>query len=172
MGPYRKSQLNTLLVRAAAWVMASLKSNPQFRSFYTAMVGDTDNRDAFTSLTQHEKMLADKVRLEVYHRAMEAHVKEGDIVRDVGTGWGVLAFLASKRGAKKVYPIDHSEIIDIAKRLARHNALSNIEFLKLNSKDFTPPEKLDVIVQEQIGSCLFEENMVSTLVDLRDRVLK
>ncbi len=85
---------------------------------------------------------------------------------------GVLAFLASKRGAKKVYAIDHSEIIDIAKRLARHNALSNIEFLKLNSKDFTPPEKLDVIVQEQIGSCLFEENMVSTLVDLRDRVLK
>lgn len=164
--------ITNLLARAVAWVLVSLKSNPQFRRVYTTMLGDTDNQDTFTSLGLHEKMLADDVRLDHYHQAIEAHVKEGDTVLDVGTGSGVLAFFAAKQKARKVYAIDHSEIIEVAKRVATHNRLSNVEFLRQNSREFAPAEKLDVIVQEQIGWCLFEEGMVSTLVDLRDRLLK
>lgn len=164
--------LSTLLARAAARTMAALRSNPQFQRLYTTMVGDIDNRDNFTSIGMHEMMLADEVRLDAYHRAIAAHVKPGETVLDVGTGSGVLAFFAAQRGARKVYAIDHAEIIDVAKRVAEHNRITNVEFLKLNSKDFAPTEKLDHIVQEQIGWCLFEENMVGTLVDLRDRVLK
>ena len=151
---------------------ATLGSHPRVPRFHDAMDGDTDNRDTFSSIALHERMLADEVRLDAYHRAIAAHVKAGDTVLDVGTGSGVLAFFAAQRGAGKVYAIDHSEIIEVAKRVAEHNRITNVEFLELNSREFAPAEKLDHIVQEQIGWCLFEENMVATVVDLRNRVLK
>jgi len=164
--------LSTLLARAAARTVAALRSNRQFEQLYTTIVGDIDNRETFSSIGMHEMMLADEVRLDAYHRAIAAHVKPGQTVLDVGTGSGVLAFFAAQRGARTVYAIDHAEIIDVAKRVAEHNRITNVEFLELNSKGFAPAERLDHIVQEQIGWCLFEENMVATLVDLRDRVLK
>ena len=162
----------SLLARAVARMRAALGSHPRVPRFHDAMDGDTDNRDTFSSIALHERMLADEVRLDAYHRAIAAHVKAGDTVLDVGTGSGVLAFFAAQRGAGKVYAIDHSEIIEVAKRVAEHNRITNVEFLELNSREFAPAEKVDHIVQEQIGWCLFEENMVATVVDLRDRVLK
>jgi protein arginine N-methyltransferase 1 len=39
----------------------------------------------------------------------------------------------------------------VAQRVAEHNLITNVEFLEVNSRDFAPAEKLDHIVQEQIG---------------------
>jgi len=41
-----------------------------------------------------------------------------------------------------------------------------------NSRDFEPSEKIDVVIHEQIGDLLFEENMLQNLLDLKRRVLK
>jgi protein arginine N-methyltransferase 1 len=76
-------------------------------------------------------------------------------------------------GASKVYALDHSDIIEKAEMVARDNGLINIEFVRTHSRDFTLPEgKADIIVHEQIGDLLLNENMIVNLVDLRDRVLK
>lgn len=42
----------------------------------------------------------------------------------------------------------------------------------MNSRKFTLDEKVDVIIHEQIGDFLFEENMIKNVTDLRDRLLK
>lgn len=129
------------------------------------------NAVEFSDLSEHEKMLADQVRVNSYAAAIAANIKPGDRVIDLGTGSGVLAMLAARQGAK-VYAIDHSKFIDVAAKLARSNGIDDIEFVYANSRNFTSDEKFDVVLHEQIGDHLFNENMVENLLDLKHRLLK
>lgn len=132
---------------------------------------DLMNGQHFAGLEAHEEMLSDSVRVDAYHRAIHANVQAGDVVLDLGTGTGLLAFMASRAGAKKVYAIEHSDFIDVAREIAAHNGFTNIEFIQENSRDFSPPEPIDVVLHEQMGDELFNENMLENLLDLRDRCL-
>ena len=96
----------------------------------------------------------------------------GDRVVDLGTGTGILAALAARQGAGRVYAIDHSEILTQARTLAAANHVENVEFIATHSSRFKTNEPVDVILHEQMGDCLFDEGMVANVVDLRDRVLK
>lgn len=133
---------------------------------------DLNNSSEFTDLYEHEKMLADSKRVDPYQKAIARYVKPGDTLVDLGTGSGILAILASRNRPKKIYAIDHSDFIDVAREATRRNGASEIEFLKVNSRSFTPPEKLDMILHEQIGDELFDENMIDNLLDLKRRLLK
>jgi len=133
---------------------------------------DQANETTFGGLEAHEEMLSDSVRVDAYHRGIHRNVKSGDVVLDLGTGTGLLAFMASRAGAKKVYAIEHSDFIDVAREIARLNGFTNIEFVRANSREFTPPEPVDVVVHEQMGDELFNENLVQNLLDVRERVLR
>jgi protein arginine N-methyltransferase 1 len=129
------------------------------------------NSRAFSDVSQHERMLADHVRVETYHAAIKKHVSEGDIVVDLGTGTGILAFFAGQQRAKQVYALDHSSIIELAEKIGEANGLKNVSFLRMHSSQFAPPEKVDVIIHEQIGDALLNEDMVRNICELRDKVL-
>lgn len=137
----------------------------------TSIVYDLINGHNFAGLEEHEEMLSDSVRVGAYHRGIHRNVKPGDVVLDLGTGTGLLAFMASRAGAKKVYAVEHSDFIEVAREIAAHNGFTNIEFVRANSRDFVPPEPIDVVIHEQMGDELFSENMMENLLDLRDRVL-
>ena len=127
----------------------------------------------FGNIYMHERMLGDTVRLDAYHRALERYVGPGDVVLDVGTGTGVLAFMAAARKPAKVYALDHSKpMIQYAQNAAKANGVEDVTFVNSPATKFNPPEKVDVIVQEQMASVLFAERMLDTILDLRDRVLK
>jgi protein arginine N-methyltransferase 1 len=130
------------------------------------------NQLGFTNLYEHDKMLADHVRVDTYAAGIAKHVKPGDVVIDLGTGSGVLALLAARADARLVYAIDHSPFIASARRVAEDNGVSNVEFHQVHSGSFHAPTPVDVIVHEQIGEALFDERMVESIIDLRDRVLK
>lgn len=136
------------------------------------LVYDLMNEANFAGLAEHEEMLSDAVRVDAYHRAIRRNVASGDVVLDLGTGTGLLAFLASRAGAAKVYAVEHSDFIEVAREIARHNGITNIEFVQANSREFDPPEPIDVVVHEQMGDELFNENMLQNVLDLRDRVLR
>ena len=68
-------------------------------------------------------MLADDVRFDAYRRAVAKHIQPGDTVVDVGTGSGVLSFLAATRKPAKIYAIDHSNFIEVAKYIAQKNGI-------------------------------------------------
>ena len=133
---------------------------------------DVANQFGFGDLYTQETMLADRGRVDAYQAAIERYVQEGDVVIDLGTGTGILAFLAAARSPARVYAIDHSTILDVAKKVRDANGLSRVELLQVNSRKLELPEKVDVIIQEQMGHALFDEQMVANVADLRDRLLK
>lgn len=51
--------------------------------------------------------LIDRKRTIAFKKAIKNTIKKGDIVADMGTGTGILAFFAAKAGAKKVYAIEN-----------------------------------------------------------------
>ena len=135
------------------------------------LVYDNMNESSFAGISHHEEMLSDTVRVNAYHRGIHRNVSPGDVVLDLGSGTGLLSFMASRAGARKVYAVEHSDIIECAREIGRHNGFTNIEFVQANSREFTPPEPIDVVLHEQMGDELFNENMVENVLDVRDRVM-
>lgn len=137
-----------------------------------SLVYELRNRRTFADLFQHDRMLDDHVRTEAYWAAIEKHVGPGDAVIDLGTGTGVLAMFAAKRGAR-VHAVEHGPIIDAAIAVARDNGLDDrIEFHRINSQRLELDEQVDAIVHEQIGDALYDEQVIANVADLRDRLLK
>jgi type I protein arginine methyltransferase len=164
-----------LLARSRTWVQA----RPRLALwFYPAneCAQEENYRDyngrMFARLDEQERMLADQPRMAFYHAAISRHIQPGDRVIDLGTGTGILAALAARRGAAHVYAIDHSEILTHARTLAAANGVERIEFVATHSSAFTVDEPVDVILHEQMGDGLFDEEMVANVTDLRDRLLK
>jgi protein arginine N-methyltransferase 1 len=164
------------LHRCGAWARARPRLAAWFYAAERQATTDENYREFngwyFAQFSEQEKMLADGPRMDFYHAAIARCVRPGDRVIDLGTGTGILAAFAARRGAGQVYAIDHSEILKHARRLATHNRIANVEFVATHSRDFTTAAPVDVILHEQMGDFLFDESMVANVIDLRDRLLK
>lgn len=130
------------------------------------------NRVTFDDLYQHDRMLADTVRMDAYRAGIAKHVGADDIVVDLGTGSGILAFLAARAGARKVHAVEHGQMIELAEATGKANSIDNVVYHRTHSTRFDPQEPVDVILHEQIGDALFDERVIENISDLRDRLLK
>ena len=120
----------------------------------------------------HRTLLADRVRNAAFHAALARAIVKGETtVADIGAGTGFLGFLAAKLGAKRVDLYEAAEIAGVARKLLRHNRLSNCRIAEVHSTDVAAPDPVDVIVCETLGNYPFEENIVETLNDARERFL-
>lgn len=137
----------------------------------TELFPEVPNLYEFPSI--HNDMIYDEHRVNAYQRAIERTVKAGDVVVDVGTGTGILAFLCLRAGAARVHAIDRSPVINWARRLAETNRLAErIIFHQCDSREAEIGEKVDVIVSELIGHMAFEEGMIESISDAMERFLK
>lgn len=118
-------------------------------------------------------MLTDRVRVERYRQAILRTVRPGDVVVDLGCGSGVLSFFACQAGARKVYAIESEEVIEIARQVALQNGFQDrIVFINNTSFRVDLPEKTDVLLTETIGTFGFDEGMLGSVIDARERFLK
>jgi len=128
---------------------------------------------AQTGYEQYYEMLSDKARMESFQQAIQRSVRPGDVVVDLGAGTGILGIWALQAGAAKVYAIEHSDAIELAREIARANGLADkMEFLQVNSLDAELPELADVLISETLGSFALDENLLRFLPDARMRLLK
>ncbi|KAM3859047.1 protein arginine N-methyltransferase 8-B [Diretmus argenteus] len=123
-----------------------------------------------------QEMLKDEVRTLTYRNAMyhNKHVFKDKIVLDVGSGTGILSMFAANAGAKHVYGIECSSISEYSEKIIKSNHLHNVITIfkgKVEEVEL-PVEKVDIIISEWMGYCLFYESMLNTVIFARDKWLK
>jgi len=111
--------------------------------------------------------------MQAYRDAIRSAVHPGDIVLDVGTGTGILAFLACQAGAARVYAVEETAIIDVARQLAKTNDLNDrIVFIQKDVRDIQLPEPVDAIISELISKAVIGQQQAELLSTCRERFLK
>jgi SAM-dependent methyltransferase len=124
-------------------------------------------------LDEHRLYLSDPIRTALFRRAANAVVKRGDVVLDLCCGTGVLGMLAMKAGAARVYQVDVTSMIQIAREVARANGYgeSAIGIRELSTR-VRLPEKADVVIADQLSHFGIGAGTPEIFNDVRRRLLK
>ena len=124
------------------------------------------------NVSYHQWMLEDEVRNDALQAMVDALVRPGDVIADLGTGTGILAVLARRAGAERVYAIDASPIVRLARDMAEHNGVSGITFIEGDIGAVELPESVDVAFSECLGNFAFGDSMFGALRGFAERWLK
>lgn len=139
------------------------------------MESDNYYFDSYSYASIHKEMLSDKIRTLSYKEAImkNSSLFKEKIILDVGSGTGILAMFAAQAGAKRVYAVENSSIVEKMKEIIKDNGFSNkIIVLKGRIEDVEIPEKVDVIISEWMGYCLLFESMLNSVIFARDRYMQ
>lgn len=118
-------------------------------------------------------MIKDTGRMEKYVQVLKKTITSDSILLDIGTGTGIFSLLACQFGAKKVYAIEPSNAIHLAKELTKINGYSDkIDFIQDLSTEINLPEKVDLIVSDLRGILPLFNTHIPSIIDARKRFLK
>ena len=125
------------------------------------------------SLQGYGDMIADKVRMDAFSRAMRQIVKPGFVVLEIGTGPGIFAILACQLGASRVFAIESSDVIQVAREAANATGYADrIEFFEDLSTRVALPARADVIFSDLRGVLPLLGHHIPSIIDARNRFLK
>ena len=114
----------------------------------------------YADIGEQAMMLIDAARNKAFAAAIQRVVRPGDVVVDVGSGTGILAVLAARAGARKVYAVEMSAIAELAKQVVQDNDVQEIvEVLTTDVRDATFAEPPTVVLGEMLGHFGFEEEI-------------
>jgi protein arginine N-methyltransferase 1 len=118
-------------------------------------------------------MIADTGRTASYARALETNIIPGSVILDIGTGPGILALLACRYGAGKVYAVEPYDVIQAAREAATASGFADrVECMQASTTDIVLPEKVDGIVADLRGVLPPFQRSLLSIIDARDRFLK
>ena len=119
-------------------------------------------------LLMHQAMLGDSIRLEVYKRALQHHLKPGDVVVDVGSGLLPLSLLSLRLGASHVYAVEGDlQTVALARQIVKRNNLQNqLTIIQGDARTVRLREKADVLVSEMMGNLGSEEEMAEIILPM------
>jgi len=129
-------------------------------------------------LKDYEAMRDDGPRTSGFEAAIKRRLqgKEGQAtVADIGTGsFALLAVIAAKAGAKKVYAIEKNpDAAKQAKETVQKAGLENtIQVIEGDSMKVDLPEQVDFVVSELIGSIATQEGVEPIIRDAGQRFVK
>jgi len=153
------------------FIMASSDATMSFDDLIQAyFFTDTAYQYTWSKLEVHQTLLKDEVRVGAFRDALKETVKPDYNVLDIGTGTGILAFLAADAGAKRVLGVDSANIIEVAKKAALRNHAANVEFVRADIRDVSGGG-FDLIICELLGMQVLDEG-ITYKVKKAKRLLK
>ena len=163
----RHSEALTALRRALALDPSNREAHSNLRVVYAAMVPKW-----------HFTMLNDEARNEAYRRGIEAAVRPGDHVLEIGAGSGLLAMMAARAGAARVTTCEvNPALADTARQIVAANGLADrVSVIGRKStmlevgRDL--PQPADLLIMEIFDTVLIGEGVLPSLEDARKRLLK
>ena len=124
------------------------------------------------SLHFYGEMIADVARIEPYVEALRRVVTPDSVVMDLGCGPGLLALLACKFGARRVYAVEPDNVINIAREAAVANGFADrIHFFQDLSTGITIAERATVIISDLRGVLPWFQKHIPSIIDARQRLL-
>jgi len=124
-------------------------------------------------IQHYRDMLDDPLRLDAFRRAIEAELRPGEIVADVGSGLGTYAIFAARAGASRVYSIEESSVAAVTREIFLANGCADrVQLLSGRSTELEPAERVDLAIFEDYVAGFLTPQIVATLRDLRERWLK
>jgi protein arginine N-methyltransferase 1 len=118
-------------------------------------------------------MIADSTRVEQYAGAIQALVKRGDRVLELGTGIGFFSVLAIRAGAAHVDAVDVNPAVHLGPRVAAANGCADrIAFHACDARGLALPVAADVLLSDLRGPTPFKGRSLETLIDARRRLLR
>ena len=126
----------------------------------------------------HIPMMNEQERNQAYYAGLESVVTPEKVVFEIGTGSGLLAMMAARLGAKKVYSCEAVGLVaETARKIvARNNYQDQITILAKSSqtvqleKDL--PARADILVHEIFSSELLGEHVLPAIEDAKQRLLR
>lgn len=124
-------------------------------------------------LDEHLTYLSDGVRLRQFERAIRSVIKGGEVVADVGCGFGVLGLMCLNAGAARVWGLEKTAAADIAREIiARSELAERFVIRQERSLAALLPERVDLVVCDHIGHFGLDYGILFTLPDAMGRFLK
>lgn len=123
-------------------------------------------------LIDYGKMMADRPRVEAYRLALAEVIFPGATVLDIGTGAGIFTLLACQLGAERVWAVEPSSIIALARELVDANGFADrVELVCSAVEDVELPRQVDVVVSDLRGVLPLVGRHLPALLEARRRWL-
>jgi predicted RNA methylase len=108
--------------------------------------------------------LKDRRRTLAFKEAIDASVKPGDVVLDIGSGSGIMAFFAARAGASKVYAIeiDHFLAQTIRASIRANQLQDTVTVVEADAMSADLP-RADVVIGEMMETGLLDEMQVPVM---------
>lgn len=130
---------------------------------------------AFSSIDFVGQCLVDNERTIAFQKAIKKVVKKGDVVVDLGTGSGIMALIAAKSGAKKVFAVEFDPFIaEISKKAIELNNLGNTVSLLVEDArkcNFPLNTKFNVVISEMLTTGIVDEPQIQVINNLHKKGL-
>lgn len=125
------------------------------------------------TLAEHLEYISDDQRISLFRRAVASVVRPGDVAVDLGCGFAPLGLMCLCAGAARVYGIDRTDAIEIARETADRAGFGS-EFTAVPEESFRVelPERADIIICDHIGYFGIDYGVIETVADARRRFLK
>jgi SAM-dependent methyltransferase len=126
---------------------------------------------SYANVVGHRSMVFDGTRNAAYTRALEKAVTPDTTVMDLGAGLGLHGLVAARLGAAKVYLVEPTVAVEVARKVAADNQLTQVECLQSRVETLELDTQVDVIVSVFTGHFLLNEDLLPSLFYARDHFL-